>query len=464
MNLRVKSVASLIAQTDRQTLKRSLGAFDLFIMGVGVIVGTGIFVMTGVAAAEYAGPAIILSFAFSAVACAFICLSYSELAAALPAAGSSYAYSYAAAGEFVAWMVGWNLILEYTVGASAVAAGWSAYFVGILKAGGIALPHAITAVPHDGGLINLPAVLILFFLTTLLVLGVKESIRLSRFLVYVKLGAIFLFLLLATPAIEPTNWVPFLPFGFKGITAGTAIIFLAYIGFDSLATAAEETRNPQRNMPIGIISSLVVCTILYMSVSAALTGVVPFAELDNAEPVTYVLRKIGYNFGSAIVGVGAIAGLTTVCLVLIYAQTRAFFAMARDGLIPDGICKVHRKYGTPHIATILVGTMMALIAGFTPIGVVAEMCNIGTLFAFIVTSACVLILRRTQPNLPRPFRCPAANLVAPLAILSSLVIMLSLPWATWVRFVAWSLIGALVYALYGYRRSKLGAERPVAAE
>jgi APA family basic amino acid/polyamine antiporter len=464
MNLRVKSVASLIAQTDRQTLKRSLGAVDLFIMGVGVIVGTGIFVMTGVAAAEYAGPAIILSFAFSAVACAFICLSYSELAAALPAAGSSYAYSYAAAGEFVAWMVGWNLILEYTVGASAVAAGWSAYFVGILKAGGIALPHAITAVPHDGGLINLPAVLILFFLTTLLVLGVKESIRLSRFLVYVKLGAIFLFLLLATPAIEPTNWVPFLPFGFKGITAGTAIIFLAYIGFDSLATAAEETRNPQRNMPIGIISSLVVCTILYMSVSAVLTGVVPFAELDNAEPVTYVLRKIGYNFGSAIVGVGAIAGLTTVCLVLIYAQTRAFFAMARDGLIPDGICKVHHKYGTPHIATILVGTMMALIAGFTPIGVVAEMCNIGTLFAFIVTSACVLILRRTQPNLPRPFRCPAANLVAPLAILSSLVIMLSLPWATWVRFVAWSLIGALVYALYGYRRSKLGAERPVAAE
>lgn len=464
MDFRMKSVASLIAQTDRQTLRRSLGAFDLFIMGVGVIIGTGIFVLTGVAAAQYAGPGIILSFAFSAVACAFICLAYSELAAALPAAGSSYAYSYAAAGEFVAWMVGWNLILEYTVGASAVASGWSAYLTGILKAGGVILPHAITAVPHDGGIVNLPAVLIIAFLTLLLVLGMKESVRLSRILVFIKLGAIFLFLLLATPSVDPGNWVPFLPFGFGGITAGTAIIFLAYIGFDSLATAAEETKNPQRNMPIGIISSLVVCTILYMSVSAVLTGVVPYTELNNAEPVTYVLRKIGYNFGSAIVGVGAIAGLTTVCLVLIYAQTRAFFAMARDGLIPSGICKVHPKYGTPHIATIGVGTVIAVITGFTPIGVVAEMCNIGTLFAFIVTSACVLILRRTQPDLPRPFRCPAANIVAPLAIITSIIIMLSLPAATWIRFIVWSLIGTGVYAFYGYRRSVLRAGEPAAAE
>lgn len=458
MNLtKRKSIAGLRAQSNGNVLPRTLGAFDLFMMGIGVIIGTGIFVMTGVAAAEYAGPAIILSFAFSAVACAFICLAYSELAAALPAAGSSYAYSYAAAGEFVAWMVGWNLILEYTVGASAVASGWSAYFVGILKSGGIELPTALTTVPHDGGLINLPAVLIIAFITFLLVRGMKESIRLSRILVYIKLGAIFLFLLLATPAVNPQNWVPFLPFGIKGITAGTAIIFLAYIGFDSLATAAEETKNPQRNMPIGIICSLLACTVLYMSVSAVLTGVVPFAELNNAEPVTYVLRKIGYNFGSAIVGVGAIAGLTTVCLVLIYAQTRAFFAMARDGLIPEGICKVHPKYGTPHIATIVVGTVIALIAGFTPIGLVAEMCNIGTLFAFIVTSACVLILRKTHPTLERPFRCPAAWIVAPLAIICSLIIMVSLPGATWVRFVVWSLLGAAIYAVYGARHSKIEA-------
>jgi len=461
--IRKKSIADLKAQASGQALPRTLGAFDLFMMGIGVIIGTGIFVMTGVAAAEYAGPAIILSFAFSAVACAFICLAYSELAAALPAAGSSYAYSYAAAGEFMAWMVGWNLILEYTVGASAVAAGWSAYFVGILKSGGVELPHALTAVPHDGGIVNLPAVLIIAFLTFLLVLGVKESIRLSRILVYVKLGAIFLFLLLATPQVNPTNWVPFLPFGVQGITAGTAIIFLAYIGFDSLATAAEETRNPQRNMPIGIISSLVACTVLYMSVSAVLTGVAPYTELGNAEPVTYVLRKIGYNFGSAIVGVGAIAGLTTVCLVLIYAQTRAFFAMARDGLIPEGICKVHPKYGTPHIATILVGTVIALIAGFTPIGLVAEMCNIGTLFAFIVTSACVLILRKTHPALERPFRCPAAWIVAPLAIICSIIIMVSLPGATWVRFVVWSLIGTVIYSVYGARRSKIAIAAAEAA-
>jgi APA family basic amino acid/polyamine antiporter len=282
--------------------------------------------------------------------------------------------------------------------------------------------------------------------------------RLSRILVFIKLGAIFLFLLLATPHVTPQNWVPFLPFGMQGITAGAAIIFLAYIGFDSLATAAEETRNPQRNMPIGIIGSLVACTVLYMAVSAVLTGVAPYTELNNAEPVTYALRKIGYNFGSAVVGVGAIAGLTTVCLVLIYAQTRAFFAMARDGLIPEGICKVHSRFGTPHIATIFVGTMIALISGFTPIGIVAEMCNIGTLFAFIVTSACVLILRKTHPDLNRPFRCPAAWVVAPLAIICSLIIMFSLPGATWVRFVLWSVLGAVIYVAYGARHSKLTGE------
>jgi len=459
---RKKSIAEMMAQAGGKTLPRTLGAFDLFMMGIGVIIGTGIFVMTGVAAAKFAGPGIMLSFAIAAVACAFICLTYSELAAALPAAGSSYAYSYTAAGEFVAWLVGWNLILEYTVGASAVAAGWSAYFTGILKSGGIELPHALTAVPHDGGIVNLPAVLIIAFLTLLLVLGVRESMRLSRILVFIKLGAIFLFLLLATPQVNPQNWVPFLPFGMDGVKTAAGIIFLAYIGFDSLATAAEETKNPQRNMPIGIISSLVACTVLYMAVSAVLTGVAPYTELNNAEPVTYALRKIGYNFGSAIVGVGAIAGLTTVCLVLIYAQTRAFFAMARDGLIPEGLCKVHPKFGTPHIATILVGTMIALISGFTPIGLVAEMCSIGTLFAFIVTSACVLILRKTHPDLKRPFRCPAAWVVAPLAIISSLFIMYYLPGATWIRFVVWSVLGAVIYLAYGARHSKLAAADAVA--
>jgi APA family basic amino acid/polyamine antiporter len=452
---RTKDIAKLKEEMGKHGLKRSLGAWDIVLMGIGVIIGTGIFVLTGVAAAKFAGPGIMLSFVFSSLSCVFVCLAYSELASAIPAAGSAYTYTYTAGGEFLAWIVGWNLVLEYSVGASAVAGGWSAYFVGILKSGGIELPKAITAVPHDGGIVNLPAVLIVLFITTLLVRGVRESATANRILVSVKLAAIFLFLLLAGPKVDATNWTPFLPYGVSGISAGAAIIFFAYLGVDSLATAAEETRNPQRDMPVGIIASLVICTVLYVAVSAVLTGVVPYGELNNAEPVTYALRKLGYNFGSAVIGTGAIAGLTTVCLVMIYAQTRAFFAMSRDGLIPQGLCKVHPRYGTPHIITIIVGLTVAMIAGFTPIGMVAEMCNIGTLFAFVVATACVLVLRKTQPTLERPFRCPAVGLVVPLAILSCLYIMASLPAATWIRFIVWSVLGTIIYAFYGSRSSRL---------
>ncbi|MTJ81388.1 MAG: amino acid permease [Telmatospirillum sp.] len=452
---RTKSITALKEEMGKHALRRSLGAWDVVLMGIGVIIGTGIFVLTGVAAAKYAGPGIMLSFVFSSLACVFVCLAYSELASTIPAAGSAYTYTYTAAGEFIAWLVGWNLVLEYSVGASAVAGGWSAYLVGILKSGGIELPRAITAVPHDGGIVNLPAVLIVAFITLLLVRGVKESAAANRVLVAVKLGAIFLFLLLAGPKVDVTNWTPFLPYGVSGISAGAAIIFFAYLGVDSLATSAEETRNPQRDMPLGIILSLIICTVLYVGVSAVLTGVVPFAELNTAEPVTYALRKIGYNFGSAVIGVGAISGLTTVCLVMIYAQTRAFFAMSRDGLIPEWLCKVHPKYGTPHIITIIVGITVALISGFTPIGLVAEMCNIGTLFAFVVATTCVIILRKTQPDLERPFRCPAVWVVVPLAVLSCLYIMFSLPAATWIRFIAWSVLGTIIYAFYGSRSSRL---------
>lgn len=466
MNLfRTKSISALKEEAKKHSLKRSLGAWDIALMGIGVIVGAGIFVLTGVAAASHAGPAIMLSFALSSLACVFICLAYCELASAVPIAGSAYTYTYTAAGEFLAWLVGWNLILEYSVGASAVAGGWSAYLVGLLATGGIHLPKAITAVPYDGGWVNLPAMLITLFITLLLVRGVKESANVNRILVAVKLGAIFLFLLLAGPNVKVSNWEPFFPFGYWGVSAGAAVIFFSYLGVDSLATAAEETRNPQRDMPIGIIASLVVCTILYVAVAAVMTGAVPYSELNTAEPVSYVLRTIGYNFGSALVGVGAVAGLTTVCLVMIYAQTRAFFAMARDGLIPAGLCKIHPRYGTPHIITIIVGTAVALISGFTPIGLVAEMCNIGTLFAFIIATSCVLILRRTQPNLDRPFRCPAPYVVVPLAMLSSFVIMISLPASTWWRFAIWSLIGAAIYFAYGYRKSALNnIARPVPAE
>ncbi len=453
--LRTKSIGLLRENAEKNGLRKSLGASDLILLGIGCIIGTGIFVLTGVAAAKYAGPGIMLSFVLSGLACAFAALAYAELAAIVPLAGSAYTYTYAALGEIIAWIVGWNLVLEYSVGSSAVAAGWSGYVVGLLKSGGIELPKAFTAVPADGGIVNLPAMIISLFLSLLLVRGTKESATLNKVLVVIKLAAVFIFLLLAGPKVNPANWTPLMPYGFSGVAAGAAIIFFAYIGFDAVATAAEECRNPNRDLPIGIVGSLVVCTILYIAVAAVLTGVVPYQDLNNAEPVAYALRAIGYNFGSALVGTGAICGITTVLLVLMYGQTRIFFAMSRDGLIPASICKVHPKYGTPHIITIVAGIAVALISGFTPIGIIAELTNIGTLFAFVVVAIGVFALRYTRPDLPRPFRCPAVPIVAPLAVLSCGYLMINLPVETWIRFGVWSVIGFIVYFVYSYRNSVL---------
>ncbi|MDU2066117.1 MAG: amino acid permease [Sporomusaceae bacterium] len=453
--LRTKSIDVLKEGAAANGLKKSLTAFDLVLLGIGCIIGTGIFVLTGVAAAKYAGPGIMLSFVLSGLACAFAALAYAELAAIVPIAGSAYTYSYAALGEIIAWIVGWNLVLEYSVGSSAVAAGWSGYVVGLLKSGGIELPKAFTAVPADGGIVNLPAMIIAIFLSLLLVRGTKESATLNRILVGVKLIAVFLFLLLAGPHVNTANWSPFMPFGFAGVAGGAAIIFFAYIGFDAVATAAEECKNPNRDLPIGIIGSLIVCTVLYIAVAAVLTGVVPYSELNNAEPVAYALRAIGYNLGSALVGTGAICGITTVLLVLMYGQTRVFFAMSRDGLIPASICKVHPKYGTPHIITMAAGVVVALIAGFTPIGIIAELTNIGTLFAFVVAAIGVWVLRHVRPDLERPFRCPAVSIVAPLAVFSCGYLMYNLPAETWERFFIWSAIGFVVYFGYSYRNSTL---------
>lgn len=452
---RTKSIELLKQEASTHSLHKSLTAVDIILLGIGVIIGTGIFVLTGVAAAKYAGPGLILSFALAGITVAFVCMAYSELAAMIPIAGSAYTYTYTALGEFVAWLVGWNLILEYSVGASAVAGGWSAYTVGILKSAGIDLPLALTAVPADGGLINLPAVLITLFLTLLLIKGVKESARANRLLVAIKLIAIFLFLFLAGPKVDVANWTPFLPYGWAGISAGAAIIFFAYLGVDSVATAAEETRNPSKDMPIGIIGSLGICTVLYISVSAVMTGVVPYSQLNTAEPVSFILRQLGYNFGSALVGTGAVAGLTTVLMVMMYAQTRAFFAISRDGLIPAAICKVHPQYGTPHIITLIVGCGVALISGFTPIHLVAEMCSAGTLFAFIVAMIGVMVLRRTKPDAERPFRCPAIFFVATAAIVFCLYIMFNLQVGTWLRFAGWSTLGTIIYFLYGRSHSIL---------
>lgn len=456
---RTKSIALLKEGAEVRSLKKTLGAFDLVLLGIGCIIGTGIFVLTGVAAAKYAGPGIMLSFVLSGSACAFAALAYAELAAMVPIAGSAYTFTYAAIGEIVAWIVGWNLILEYSVGSSAVAAGWSGYMVGLLKSGGINLPLDFTAVPADGGIVNLPAMLITLFLTYLLVKGTKESVKLNKLLVLIKLAAVFIFLLLAGPNVNPANWSPLMPFGFAGVASGAAIIFFAYIGFDAVATSAEECRNPSRDLPIGIVGSLVICTILYIAVAAALTGIVPYQQLNNAEPVAYALRAIGYNMGSALVGTGAIAGITTVLLVLMYGQSRIFFAMSRDGLIPANICKVHPEYGTPHVITIIAGIAVSLIAGFTPIGIIAELTNIGTLFAFVVAAIGVLVLRYTQPNAERPFKCPAVAIVAPLAAISCGYLMLNLPYETWVRFAVWSAIGFAIYFMYSYRNSALNKEK-----
>lgn len=460
MNIfRTKSVDMMLQETKKSTLVKSLGALDILLIGIGVIIGTGIFVLTGVAAAEYAGPGLMLSFVIAGLTVAFVSLAYSELASMVPIAGSAYTYTYTSIGEFFAWVVGCGLVLEYTVGASAVAGGWSAYFTGILKSAGINLPHALTAVPADGGIVNLPAILITMFLTFLLVRGVKESAKLNKILVAVKLGAIFIFLFLAGPKVDPTNWTPFLPYGWAGVSTGAAVIFFAYLGIDSIATAAEEAKNPTRDMPIGILGSLAVCTVLYIGVTAVMTGTTPYAQLNTAEPVTYVLRNLGYNFGSAIVGTGAIAGLTTVLMVMMYAQSRAFFAMSRDGLIPAKLGKVHPKFGTPYRLSIIVGIAVSIMSGFTPIGVVAEMCSIGTLSAFFMSIIGVMLLRKTRPDMERPFKCPALFIIGPLALLFCGFVISNLPAQTWINFTIWMVLGITFYFVYGRKHSVLNKEQ-----
>jgi APA family basic amino acid/polyamine antiporter len=456
MNLfRTKNIADMIKGTEKHALKKTLGALDLVLLGIGCIIGTGIFVLTGVAAAKFAGPGIMLSFVLSGAACAFAALAYAELAAMIPVAGSAYTFAYAALGEIVAFVVGWALICEYTVGASAVAAGWSGYVVGLCKSVGVILPKAWTSVPSDGGIVNLPAIIIVAVLTYLLILGTKESATLNRILVFIKLAVVALFLILATPHVNPVNWHPFMPFGFKGVAGGAAIVFFAYIGFDAVSTAAEECKNPNRDVPIGIVGSLVVCTVLYIAVAAVLTGVVPYTLLNNSEPVAFALRHIGMNAGSAMVALGAICGITTVLLVLIYGQTRVFFAMARDGMIPQFLVKVHPKYGTPHVITVITGTAVCIMSGLLPIDIIAELCNMGTLLAFCIVSIGVLVLRATQPDTPRPFRCPAPMIVVPLAVIFCGYLIANLPVQTFEFFGAWFLIGMVVYFSYSHRNSLL---------
>jgi APA family basic amino acid/polyamine antiporter len=438
-----------------KSLKKTLGAFDLVMLGIGCTIGTGIFVLTGIAAAQYAGPAVSLSYLFASIACMFAALAYAELASMVPVAGSAYTYSYVVLGEFIAWLVGWGLVLEYTVGASTVAAGWSGYMVGILKAGGVNLPEYLTKVPSQGGIINLPAVCIALFIGFLLVRGTKESVILNRVLVGIKLTAIFIFLVVAAPHVKVENLSDFMPFGLNGVMVGAATIFFAYIGFDAVATAAEECKNPARDLPIGIVGSLVICTILYITVSLVLTGITSYKELNNAEPLAYALRMNGSNIGSALVATGAITGMTSVLLVLMFGQSRIAFVMSRDGLLPKFFSKLHPRFETPYISSILVSLAVAITAGFTPIHTMGHMTSLGTLFAFVVVAVGVIVLRYTKPELERPFRCPAVNIVAPLAILSCGFLVYKLLVLTGKPFLIWTIIGLIIYFGYSYKSSPL---------
>jgi len=434
-------------------LKRCLSATDLTLMGIGAIIGAGIFVLTGVAAATKAGPAIMLSFVLSGFACAFTALSYAELAAAIGGCGSAYGYAYAGLGEIVAWIIGWDLILEYGVATPTVAIGWSGYVNNALTALGFGLPQLLTMSPAEGGLVNLPAVLIILFLSALLSIGVQMSVRFNAVMVAVKILAILLFIIVAAGSFKLENWTPFMPFGWHGV----AIIFFAYIGFDAVSTAAEEAVNPQRDLPIGIVASLAVCTIVYIVVSGMLTGIVPYATLNVPSPVADAMLRIGHRWASAVIAAGAIAGLTTVMLVLYYALTRIFLAMSRDGLLPPVFAQVNETTRTPVRIILTSGFIMAAIAGFTPISHVTELVNIGTLAAFVLVCAGVIVLRYKQPDLPRPFKTPCSPLIPLLGMAFCIYLMISLPPITWLRFLLWLIIGMIVYFSYSRHHSLLAA-------
>jgi len=451
--MRRKPVAALLddAGPHRGGLRRALGALDLTALGIGAIIGAGIFVMTGVGARQ-AGPGLIISFVMAGVACTMAALCYAEFAAMIPVAGSAYSYSYATMGELVGWIIGWDLVLEYAVASGAVAVGWSGYFRVILQGIGIRLPHAISFAPgtEPGAIINLPAALIVLLVSAVVYVGIRESARLNSAIVAIKLCAVATVILVGMFFVRPQNWSPFAPFGFSGISKGAAYIFFAYIGFDAVSTAAEEAIDPGRDLPRGILWSLFVCTALYIAVAAVLTGMVPFAEIDKSAPLASAFVVRGLNFVGGVVSVGAVAGLTSVLLVLLLGQSRIFFAISRDGLLPQAFSRVHPRFQTPYIPTMLTGAAVAVTAALLPIQEIAELTNIGTLFAFVLVCLAIWILRYIDPDQHRPFRTPLVPLVPIMGALSCLYLMASLPMVTWIRFFVWMAVGLAIY--FGYSR------------
>jgi APA family basic amino acid/polyamine antiporter len=479
MNLfRTKTIEQSIADTEEpeHQLRKQLGPVQLTVFGVGVIIGTGIFVLTGEAAGAKAGPAIALSFVFSGIACALAALCYAEFASTVPVAGSAYTFSYTSLGELVAWIIGWDLILELALGASTVAVGWSTYFADVADQAGITVPAFAYGEGH-----NLVAAVIVLILTGVICVGIKISSQFNFVMVVIKLSIVLLVIVAGLFFIKSANYSPFIPpagsaaaegatstpsllqdlgmapgaFGIGGIFTGAALVFFAYIGFDIVATAAEETKNPQRDMPIGILSSLGICTVLYVAVSLVVTGMVKYTDIKVDAPLAEAFRSVGQSGIATTVTVGALVGLTTVMLILLLGQSRVFFAMSRDRLLPPGFSKVSQRFGTPVRTSITTGVAVALISTFVPLTELAELVNIGTLFAFVLVAIGVVVLRRTRPDLERAFRCPGVPVVPVFAVLAAFYLMLNLPSATWIRFFVWMAIGIVVYLGYGARHSRL---------
>lgn len=499
---RLKSLDRMIGEAERgESLKRTLGPFQLTILGIGAIVGAGIFSTIGTAAAggaghTGAGPAIVVSFILTAIVCGFAALCYAEFAAMVPIAGSAYTYAYATLGEVVAWIIGWDLIIEYAVGNVAVAISWSGYFQELLRNMGVGFPawlgtdyrsaatavgkvaeataagldpsslgpaitlaaQALAEAPRLAGIpivFNLPAFLIVMLITWVLVIGIKESAWVTTGTTFLNVGIIVFFVIVGIFYVKPANWTPFAPHGFTGIWGAAAIIFFAYIGFDAVSTAAEETKNPQRDMPIGMMASLVICTVIYIAVAIVLTGLLHWEQLGTAQPLATAFSAIGMNWAAGVISLGAIFACTSVLMVFQLGQPRIFFSMARDGLLPQWAAKIHPKYRTPHVTTILTGVVVALFASVTNINEVVELTNIGTLFAFVLVSAGVIVLRYVDPDRKRPFRTPLVPLVPLLSIFSCLWLMVQLPVVTWWRFIVWLAGGLVLYFAYGYRHSRL---------